>query len=77
LDDAVRANDLKTAQYYRGRLARAIEHAAKDDPAKSLHDALKELFEISGFWVRNVGTRQDAKRHILELIDRIIPLLNA
>jgi predicted ATPase len=41
------------------------EHAANDDPAKPLHDALKELFEISGLWVRNVGNRHDAKRHIL------------
>jgi len=76
LDDAVRANDLKTAQYYRARLTRAIEYAADDDPAKPLQDALIELFKISGLWVRNVGQRRaDTKLQILQLTRRIVPLL--
>jgi hypothetical protein len=39
---------------------------------KPLHDDLKELFEISGLWVRNVGSRHDTKRQIQQLVRRII-----
>jgi hypothetical protein len=76
LDNAVRTNNLRAAQHYRGRLIRAIEFAADDDPAKPLHDDLKELFKISGVWVRNVGVqRAESKPQILQLIRRIVPLL--
>jgi hypothetical protein len=76
LDDAVRTNDPKTAQYYRARLTRAIETAADDDPAKPLQVALIELFKTSGLWVRNADQRRaDTKLQILRLTRRIIPLL--
>ena len=41
--------------------------------AKSLHAELTQLFAISGVWVRNVSDRHDTKRHIQELIRRILP----
>jgi len=36
---------------------------------------LKELFDISGLWMRNVGNRHDAKRQIQQLNRRIIARL--
>jgi hypothetical protein len=69
----VHANDLKTAQHLRARLAGALKYV--DDRAEPLHDDVKELFQISGLWVRNVGNRHDTKRQIQELIRRIVPQL--
>jgi len=43
--------------------------------AKSLHAELTQLFAISGVWVRNVGDRHQTKRHIQQLIRRILPRL--
>ena len=43
--------------------------------AKPLHAELKQLFAISGVWVRNVGDRHDTKRQILQIIRRIVPRL--
>src|SRR5215469_3216573 len=40
--------------------------------AKPLHGDLKELFEISGLWVRNVGERHALKLQIRRLIRRIV-----
>jgi hypothetical protein len=51
----VHANDLKTAQHLRARLAGALKYV--DDRAKPLRDDVEELFEISGLWVRNGGRR--------------------
>ena len=42
------------------------------DLARPLRGDLKELFEISGLWVRNVGKRQDLKVQIQRLIRRIV-----
>jgi hypothetical protein len=43
--------------------------------AKPLHAELKQLFAISGVWVRNVGDRHDTTRQILQIIRRIVPRL--
>jgi hypothetical protein len=69
----VRLNDLKTTQHLRVRLALVLRHPA--GLAKPLNAELKELFAISGVWVRNVGDRHDTKRQILQIIRRIIPRL--
>jgi hypothetical protein len=69
----VHANNLKTAQHFRARLAGALKYV--DDRANPLHDDVKELFKISGLWVRNVGNRHDTKWQIQELIRRIVPRL--
>ena len=63
LSYVVRLNDLKTAQHFRAKLAWVLRGA--HNLAMPLHGDLKELFEISGPWVRNVG-----KRHALELQTR-------
>src|ERR1700756_4780005 len=70
LSYVVRLNDLKTAQHFRARLAWVLRRPR--DLAKPLHGDLKELFEISGLWVRNVGKRQDLKLQIRRLIRRIV-----
>ena len=67
----VRLNDLKTAQHLRARLARVLRRP--DNLAKPLRGDLKELFEISGLWVRNAGNRHDSKLQIRRLIRRIVP----
>jgi hypothetical protein len=70
LSYVVRLNDLKTAQHLRARLIGVLSRP--HNLAKPLHDDLKELFEISGLWVRNVGNRHDIKLQIQRLIRRII-----
>jgi hypothetical protein len=70
LSYVVRLNDLKTAQHLRARLVGVLRRS--HNLAKPLHDDLKELFEISGLWVRNVGNRHDIKLQIQRLIRRII-----
>jgi hypothetical protein len=70
LSYVVRLNDLKTAQHFRARLAWVLRRP--HDIAKPLHHDLKELFEISGLWVRNVGERHDLKLQIQRLVRRIV-----
>ena len=70
LSYVVRLNDLRTAQHFRVRLTGVLRRP--HNLAKPLHDDLKELFEISGLWVRNVGNRHDIKLQIQRLIRRII-----
>ena len=70
LSYVVRLNDLKAPQHFRVRLAWVLRRP--HDPAKPLHGDLKELFEISGLWVRNVGERRDLKLQIRRLIRRIV-----
>jgi hypothetical protein len=76
LSCSVRLNDVKTTQRHRARLALALRHH-QSDLAKPLHENLKELFAISGLWVRNVGNRHDTQRQIRQLSRYIIPRLNA
>jgi hypothetical protein len=73
---SVRLNDLRTTQRLRARLSLGLRHH-QSDLAKPLHDNLKELFAISGLWVRNVGNRHDTQRQIRQLIRYIMPRLNA
>ena len=70
LSYVVRLSDLKTAQHFRARLAWVLRRP--HDIAKPLHGDLKELFDISGLWVRNVGERHDLKMQIQRLIRRIV-----
>lgn len=74
LEDAVRNDDLTAAQHWRQRLSFAVEpYAAAGEP---LHDAVKQLFEISGKWVRGVGNRDETKHQINKLVERVIKLLD-
>ena len=66
LSYVIRLNDLKTAQHLRARLAWVLRRP--NSLAKPLHGGLKELFEISGLWMRNVGNRHDSKLLIRRLI---------
>ena len=70
LSCVVRLNDLKTAQHFRARLAWVLR--GPNNLAMPLHGDLKELFEISGLWVHNVGKRHALKLQIQRLIRRII-----
>jgi hypothetical protein len=73
LSYVVRVDDLKTAQSLRVRLALVLRHPK--GLTKSLLAELTQLFAISGLWVRNVGDRHQTKRHIQQLIRRILPRL--
>jgi hypothetical protein len=73
LSFVVRLNDLKAAQHFRARLAWVLRRP--DNLAKPLRGDLKELFEISGLWVRNVGKRHESKLQIRQLIRRIVSRL--
>jgi hypothetical protein len=70
LSYVVRLNDLKTAQHIRAKLACVLRR--RFNLAKPLRGDLKELFEISGLWVRNVGKRHALRLQIRRLIRRII-----
>jgi hypothetical protein len=70
LSYVVRLNDLKTAQHLRAKLDWVLRRPGS--LAKPLNGDLKELFEISGFWVRNVGNRHDMKPQLQRLIRRIV-----
>jgi hypothetical protein len=70
LSYVVRLNDLKAAQHFRARLAWVLRRP--HDLAKPMHVDLKELFEVSGLWVRNVGERRDIKLQMRRLIRRIV-----
>lgn len=74
LSYVVRLDDVKTAQHLRARLAWVLRRPS--DLARSRYDELKELFVISGLWVRNVGNRHKTKRQLQQIIRRIIPRLN-
>ena len=73
LSYVVRLDDFKTVQHLRARLASVVRQPS--GLAKPLLAELKQLFAISGVWVRNVGDRHDTKRQILQIIRQIIPRL--
>ena len=73
LSYVVRLNDLKTAQRLRVRLALVLRQPK--GLAKSLHAELKELFAVSGVWVRSPSYRHESKVQAQQLIRRIIPRL--
>ena len=69
LSYVVRLNDFKTAQHLRAKLAWVLRRP--NNLTKLQHDDLKELFAISGLWVRNVENRHDVELQIRRLIRRI------
>jgi hypothetical protein len=71
LSYVVRLDDFKTVQHLRASLAWVLRQPS--GLPKPLHAELKQLFAISGVWVRNVGDRHDTKRQILQIIRRIVP----
>jgi hypothetical protein len=73
LSYVIRLNDLKTAQHFRARLAWVLRRP--HNLVKPLYGDLKELFEISGLWLCNVGDRHDTKRQVQRTIRRIVPQL--
>ena len=68
LSYVVRLNDLKTAQHFRARLAWVLR---RPHDLAEVHGDVKELFEISGLWVRNVGDRHDTSKQIRKLVHRM------
>jgi hypothetical protein len=63
------SNDFKTAQHLRAKLAWVLRRP--HNLTKPQHHDVKELFAISGLWVRNVGNRHDIELQIRRLIGRI------
>ena len=69
LSYVVRLKDFKTAQQLRAKLAWVLRRP--HNLTKPQHHDLKELFAISGLWVRDVGNRHDIELRIRRLIRRI------
>ena len=69
LSYVVRLNDFKTAQHRRAKLTWVLR--SPHDLTKPQHHDLKELFAISGLWVRDVGDRHDIELQIRRLMRRI------
>jgi hypothetical protein len=69
LSYVIRLSDFKTAQHLRAKLAWFLGHP--HNLTKPQHHDLKELFTISGLWVRNVGDRHGIELQIRRLIRRI------
>jgi hypothetical protein len=67
---AVDLDNFRLAQRLRMGLAAYLRHLERP-----LRDDVARLFEISGLWLRNVGDRHKTKRHIQQLIRRILPRL--
>jgi len=67
---AVDLDNFRLAQRLRMGLAAYLRHLERP-----LRDDVARLFEISGLWLRNVGDRHQTKRHIQQLIRRILPRL--
>jgi hypothetical protein len=79
LGDAVRNNDLTSARLCRERLAFFIEAVDPADPAKPVHDAVEQVFRLTGTWERRVAVNSDdlqVKKQIQEAVDHALPLLN-
>ena len=70
LSYVVRLNDLKTAQHLRAKLAWVLRRP--HNLMKPLHHDVKELFEISGLWVRDVATRHETQLLTRRLFGRIV-----
>jgi hypothetical protein len=75
LSYVVRLNDFKTAQHLRAKLDWVLRRP--HNFTKPQHHDLKELFEISGLWVRNVGNRHDIKLQTRRLIGHIVRRLRS
>ena len=69
LSYVVRLHDFKTAQHFRAKLAWVLRRP--QNLTKPQHHDLKELFAISGLWVRDEGNRHDIELQIRRLIQRI------
>ncbi len=69
LSYVVRLNDVKTAQHLRAKLAWVLK--SPDNLTKLQHHDLKELFAISGLWVRNAGNRHNIELQMRRLIRRL------
>jgi hypothetical protein len=70
LDEAVAKDDLKTAQDCRDkRLILALDLFIAD---RRRHNALQQLFDVSGRWVRGVGSAD----RVREALKRAIPLFD-
>jgi hypothetical protein len=75
LSYVVRLNDFKTAQHLRAKLDWVLRRP--HNLTKPQHRDVKELFEISGLWVRNVGNRHEIKLQTRRLIGRIVRRLRS
>ncbi len=71
----VRLNDFKTAQHLRAKLDWVLRRPRT--LTKLQHRDLKELFEVSGLWVRNVGNRHETQLQTRRLIGRIVRRLRS
>jgi hypothetical protein len=68
---AVRVDNFRLAQRLRMGLVLYLKHL--EQPVRN---DVARLFEVSGFWVRNVGDRRQTKRSIQRISRRIIQRLS-
>lgn len=73
---AVRADNFRLAQRLRMGLVLYLRHLEQP-----LRNDVARLFEVSGLWVRNVGSRHQTKRNIQRIsrgiIQRLYPFVGA
>jgi hypothetical protein len=69
---AVRVDNFRLAQRLRMALPLYVRHLKEP-----LRNDLARLFEVSGWWVRNIGDRRQTKRHIQRISRRIIQRVDA
>jgi hypothetical protein len=71
LRHAVRVDNFRLAQRLRMGLVLYLRHL--EEP---LRNDVARLFEVSGFWVRNIGDRHQTKRNVQRISRRIIQRLH-
>jgi hypothetical protein len=69
---AVRVDNIRLAQRLRMELGLYLKHL--EEP---LRNDVRQLFEVSGLWVRNIGDRRKIKQHIQRISRRIIQRVDA
>ena len=73
LSHAIRRDDVLAANRYRGRLQQAAEPVAADTQLKG---PLTKLLLTTGLWVEVANVERDeTRRQLLDLIDRVVALL--
>jgi hypothetical protein len=76
LGDAIRTDDLETAERYREQLS-VFYDAPYTTTGEALGDAVAELYKVTGWWLRNFRDRPDYKQQALRSGELIIGLLDA
>jgi hypothetical protein len=76
LGDAIRTDDLETAERCREQLS-VFYDAPYTTTGEALGDAVAELYKVTGWWLRNFRDRTEYNQQALRSGELIIGLLDA